>query len=64
MLTQKELTNGVIIPIRKLINRVKELSGFFFGKLQFIQYKMKTIAIGTPNFLPCIIDENGNIQEW
>ena len=61
---KKELPKVVIINARKMINRVKELHGFFLGKMQLIQAKMKKITMGIPNFIPTILDANGVIKEW
>lgn len=49
---------------RKMIGKVKDLNGFFGGKLQFIQNKMKIIVVGTPNFVPTILDSKGKIKDW
>lgn len=61
---KKDLRKGVIINARKVIHRVKELHGFFIGKMQLIQGKMKTISMGILNFIPNILDVNGFIKEW
>ena len=47
LLTQKkEFHKGTIIPIRKMVNKVKELNAFFFGMVQEIKKKMRTIVQG------------------
>lgn len=64
---KKELPKAVIINARNMINRVKELHGFFSRKMQLIQGKMKKISMGIPNFIPIILDANGvikELQEW
>ena len=64
MLTQKDLPKVVIISVRKLIHRVKEMNDFFVGKLQLIQNKMKIISTVTPNFVPSILEEGGGVKDW
>lgn len=49
---------------RKFIHKVKDLNGFFGGKMQLIQNKMKIIAIGTPNFVPTILEREGKLKDW
>ena len=48
----------------KMINKVKDLKGFFARKLQLILNKMKAIATGTPNFVPTILDNDGGVKDW
>ena len=60
----QELPKEVIISTRKMINRAKDLNGFFLGKMQLLNKKMKTITIRTLDFIPKIIDDNNNSREW
>lgn len=54
----------IIIPTRKMIDKVKELDGCFLGKMQLIQIKMKIIADATHGFTPPIVENDGSLREW
>ena len=45
-----------IFIVKEILEMVKELSGFFSGKLQVIQGKMRTFLDGMEPFIPSIID--------
>ena len=47
-----------------MITKVRDLNGFFNGKMQLIQNKMKSIVTGTPSFVPTILDSDGKIKDW
>ena len=46
-----------------MINRVKDLNGFFSGKMQLINNKTKTIANGTPGFIQKFVDDDNKLRE-
>ena len=65
LLTQKkELPKEIIVPIRKMIHQVKELNSFFKGKIEAIRRKLKSIALGTPDFISTILNNEGYVKSW
>jgi hypothetical protein len=65
LLTQKkELPKEIIVPIRKMIHQVKELNSFFSGKIEAVRGKLKSIALGTPDFIPTILNNEGYVKSW
>lgn len=60
----KDFPKGTIVPVRKMIGRVRELNAFFTRKLQIIQNKMKLLTDGVDLFIPSILNEDKTIKEW
>ena len=58
-----DLPKTTIVNTRKEIHKVRSLNGFFGGKMQLVQNKMKIIVVGTPNFIPRILDSEGKIKD-
>ena len=53
-----------IIIVKKILEIVKELIGFFTGKLQIIQSKLKVLSQGIEPCIPPILDDSNMVQEW
>lgn len=65
LLTQfKELPKGTIIPIRKMIGRVRDLNAFFIEKLQLIQNRMRFLIDGIQFFIPSILTKEEAVKGW
>lgn len=65
LLTQfKELPKGTIVPVRKMIGRVKELNAFFSGKLLQIQNKVNFLVEGVQWLIPPILTEEKTVKGW
>lgn len=65
LLTQfKELPKGTIVPVRKMIGKVKELNAFFSGKLLLIQNKVKFLIEGVRWLIPPIVIEEKIVKGW
>lgn len=47
-----------------MIHQVKELNSFFNGKIKAVRGKLKSIALGTPNFIPIILNNEGYVKSW
>lgn len=47
-----------------MTHQVKELNSFFNGKIEAIRGKLKSIALGTPNFIPTILNNEGYVKSW
>ena len=43
---------------------VKEPIGFFTGKLQFIQGKIKVLSQGLQPYIPPILDTTSTVRDW
>ena len=56
-----------IFTVKESLEMVKELSGFFTGKLEIIQGKLKTLSDGVEPCIPSILSATNDIrdrQEW
>ena len=53
-----------IFTIKKSLEMVKELSGFFSGKLQVIQGKLKTLLDKMEHCIPSILDNTNIVRNW
>ena len=47
-----------------MIHQVKELNSLFIGKIEAIRGKLKSIALGTPDFIPTILNNEGYVKSW
>ena len=52
-----------IFTVKEILEMVKELSGFFFGKLQLIQGKLKTLLDGMEPCIPSIMDTTNVVRD-
>ena len=47
-----------------MIHQVKELNSFFIGKIEAVRGKLKSIELGTPDFIPTILNNEGYAKSW
>ena len=53
-----------IFLIKEILEMVKELSGFFSGKLQVIQRRLRTLSDGMEPCIPSILDSANIVRDW
>ena len=53
-----------ILTMKESIVMVKELSGFFAGKIQAIQGKLKVLSDGIEPCVPSLINATNNLRDW
>jgi hypothetical protein len=53
-----------IFTVKESLELVKELSGFFSGKLQVIQGRLKTLSDGIEPCIPTILDTADVVKDW
>lgn len=53
-----------IFTMKESLEMVRELSGFFTGKLQVIQGKLKILYEGVEPYIPSILDDTNVVKEW
>ena len=53
-----------IFTVKESLEMVKELSGFFSGKLQVIQGRLRTLSDGMEPFIPSISDTTNVVKDW
>lgn len=53
-----------IFTVKENIEMVKDLSGFFAGKIQAIQGKLKFLSDGIEPCVPSVIDAINNLRDW
>lgn len=53
-----------IITIKEGLEIIKELIGFFTGKLQILQGKMNILSQGFEPYIPPILDTNNKLRDW
>lgn len=64
LLTQhKELPKGTIVPIRKMIGRVRELNAFFTRKFKIVQNKMKLLIEPVELSIPLVLYDDEALKE-
>ena len=53
-----------IFIVKESLEMVRELSGFFTGKLQVIQGKLKKLSDGVEPCIPSILDATNVVRDW
>ena len=53
-----------IFTVKESLEMVNELSGFFSGKLQVIQGKLRTLSDGMEPCIPSILNTTNIVKEW
>ena len=62
MAKKPDLADKIFI-VKESLEMIKELSGFFFGKLQVIQGKLRTFLDGMEPCIPSIIDTTNVVRD-
>ena len=53
-----------IFTVKESLESVKELSGFFSGKLQVIQGRLRTLSDGIEPCIPSLLDDANVVKNW
>ena len=53
-----------IFTVKESLEMIKELSGFFSGKLQVIQGKLRTMSDGIEPCIPSVLNNTKVVRDW